>query len=456
MELGQALLAVGTGERAASFDVFSETLDPAWIAQALRATGSATVRRRKLPADYVVWIVIGMALLRDRSIQEVVRHLHLVLPAPDGARQTVSGSAIAQARERLGPQPLQWLFQHTADVWATASADVHRWRELAVFGVDGTTLRIPDTPENDAHFGRPGTSRGGAAAGYPQLRLVALMVLRSHLLAALAAGPYGDSELALAERLWPQLPDRSLVIVDREFATYTLFHQLADPARRRHWLTRAKRGKRAMKWTVRQRLGPGDALVELRPSRATRRLHPDLPETLRVRAIRYHRRGFRPQTLLTSLLDPQAFPADEIVALYHERWELELGFDEVKTHTLEREEALLRSKAPARIAQELWGLALGYNLVRLAMARVAAHAEVPPARISFRHALNFIRVFWLTGWLASPGVLPRRLAALQDELKLLILPPRRPRRYPRAVKIKMSNYPRKRPRRRPRRLTNRH
>ncbi len=456
MELGQALLAVGIGERAASFDVFSETLDPAWIAQALRATGSATVRRRKLPADYVVWIVIGMALLRDRSIQEVVRHLHLVLPGPAGARQTVSGSAITQARERLGPQPLQWLFQHTADVWAAASADEHRWRELAVFGVDGTTLRIPDTPENDAHFGRPGTSRGGAAAGYPQLRLVALMVLRSHLLAALASGPYGNSELALAERLWPQLPDRSLVIVDREFATYTLFHQLADPAHRRHWLTRAKRGKRAMKWTVRQRLGPGDALVELRPSRATRRLHPELPVTLRVRAIRYQHRGFRPQTLLTSLLDPQAYPADEIVALYHERWELELGFDEVKTHTLEREEALLRSKAPARIAQELWGLALGYNLVRLAMARVAAHAEVPPARISFRHALNFIRVFWLTGWLASPGVLPRRLAALQDELQLLILPERRPRRYPRAVKIKMSNYPRKRPRRRSRRLTDRH
>jgi hypothetical protein len=320
-------------------------------------------------------------------------------------------------------------------------------------GVDGTTLRVPDTPENDAHFGRPGTSRGGAAAGYPQLRVVALMVLRSHLLATVACGPYADSELGLAESLWDHLPDRSLTIVDREFCTYEIFHRVADLARDRHWLTRAKQ---TLRWDVVAQLGPGDALVELRPSRHTRAAHPALPAAWQVRAVRYQRRGFRPQTLLTSLLDPVAYPAAEIVALYHERWELELGFDEVKTHALEREEALLRSKAPTRIAQELWGLVLGYNLVRLAMARVAGNAGVSPTRISFRHALNFIRVFWLTGWLASPGVLPRRLAALHDELKLLILPERRPRRYPRAVKIKMSNYPRKRPRPRSRRLTDRH
>jgi hypothetical protein len=138
-----------------------------------------------------------------------------------------------------------------------------------------------------------------------------------------------------------------------------------------------------------------------------------------------------------------AYPAAELVALYHERWEVELGFDEMKTHTLEREEAL-RSKTPARIRQEVWGLAIGYNLVRLAMARVADRAGVAPTRISYRHALQFIRVFWLTAWTTSPGVVPRRLEALHDGLALLIPPERRPqRRCPRAVKIKMSNYPRK-------------
>ena len=442
MELGAALLAVGAGERAASFEIFSDTLDPAWIAQALEATGTATIRRRKLPAERAVWLVIGMGLLRDRSIEEVVRHLNLVLPA-HGERQTVTKGAIAQARARLGPQPLAALFAQTAAAWAPASADEYRWRGLAVFGVDGTTLRVPDTADNDRTFGRVPT-RWESTGGYPLVRVVAVMVLRSHVLAGLAFGPYATSELALAEPLWQQLPDASLTLVDREFATYELFHRLADSARERHWLTRAKQ---TLHWEVVQSLGAGDALVELRPSASHRRAHRAVPEVLRVRAVRYHRRGFRPQTLLTSLLDPATYPAAEIVALYHERWEIELGFDEVKTHTLEREEAL-RSKTPARIAQELWGLAIGYNLVRLAMARVAGRIGVPPPRISFRHALQLVRLCWLTGWLASPGVLPRRLESLDDELALLVLPERRARRYPRAVKIKMSNYPRKRPRRR--------
>src|SRR5262245_44008882 len=102
MELGEAILAVGAGDRAPSFELFSETLDAEWIAQALQATGTATIRRRKLPAEYAVWLVIGMALLRDRSIREVVRHLDLVLPTRMG-RGTVSAAAIAQARDRLGP-----------------------------------------------------------------------------------------------------------------------------------------------------------------------------------------------------------------------------------------------------------------------------------------------------------------------------------------------------------------
>jgi hypothetical protein len=450
MDLGAALRAVGAGERAASFEIFSETLDPEWVHKALTATGTATIRRRKLPAEYVVWLVIGMGLLRDRSIREVVRHLDLVLPS-GSRRTTVSGSAIVRARDRLGPAPLAALFAQTAAVWGPAAADAERWRGLAVYGVDGTTLRVPDTPANDAAFGRVPT-RLASTGGYPLVRLVALMVLRRHVVTSVAFGAYRDSELALAARLWSDLPDASLVILDRGFAAYALFHQLAAPARQRHWLCRARTGPLALRRGVVQRLGLNDHLVDLTPSRQARHKvrhsAPNLPPTLRVRAIRYQRRGFRACTLYTSLLDPVAYPAAELVALYHERWELELGFDEVKTHTLEREEAL-RSKTPARLTQEMWGLALGYNLVRLAIARVADRARVPPVRISFRHALQFIRLFWLTAWTTSPGVLPRRLDALHDELALLILPKRRSQRcYPRAVKIKMSGYPRKHPRRR--------
>jgi len=445
MDLAEALLEVGTGRAEASFALFAQTLNPQWIDAALQATGTASVRRRKLPAEYVVWLVIGMGLLRDRSIEEVVRHLNLVLPGvASPARPHVTGGAIVQARDRLGDQPLEALFTTTAAQWATAFAHEHRWRGLALYGVDGSRLRVPDSPENDQTFGRPKSGRG--RAGYPQVRVVALMVLRSHLLAGLAVGACAEGEVALAAALWPQLPADSLTIVDRGFLSYLLFHQIQTGGPNRHWLTRAKKN---LQWRVRQRLGPHDVLVDLPVHRHLRRAHPEVPETLAARAIRYHRRGFRPQTLLTSLLDPATYPAAEIVELYHERWELELGFDEVKTHTLEREEAL-RSRAPERVRQEIWGLAIGYNLVRLEMAHVAARAEVAPLRISYRHTLMLIRNFWLTAWLAPPGVLPRRLEALHDELALLLLPPRRSqRRFPRAVKIKMSNYPVKRlPRRR--------
>ncbi len=267
------------------------------------------------------------------------------------------------------------------------------------------------------------------------------MALRAHLLAGLALGPYRTGEVTLAETLWDKIPDDSLTILDRGFLSHGLFYRLQTQGNSRHWLIRARA---KLKWRTIRRLGPNDHLVEITVSRDARRANPQLPETLQVRAVRYQRRGFRAQTLLTSLTDSTRYPAAEIAALYHERWELELAFDEIKTHTLEREETL-RSRSPARVYQEVWGLAVGYNLVRLAMARAAAEAGVPPIRISYRYALLLVRDFWrLAAITTGPGLLPRQIARLHLDLASLVLPPRRTRRYPRAVKIKMTNYPRKR------------
>ena len=162
-----------------------------------------------------------------------------------------------------------------------------------------------------------------------------------------------------------------------------------------------------------------------------------------MRAIRYQRKGFKPQTLLTSMIDPVAYPAAEIVALYHERWEIELGYDEVKTVMLAREETT-RSRTPRGVAQELWGLALAYNLVRLEMERIAVEAGVTPDRISFKGALMCIEHALLTLSLESAGRIPEHLRRLRADVAHFVLPKRRQRSYPRAVKIKMSNYPRKR------------
>ena len=133
----------------------------------------------------------------------------------------------------------------------------------------------------------------------------------------------------------------------------------------------------------------------------------------------------------------------EIVALYHERWELEMGFDEIKTELLHREECI-RSRHPAVVTQELWGIFLVYNLVRLEMERIAVASGVEPTRISFVTAYLQIRDEWLWSALASPGAIPKHLTRLRENLKRFILPPRRRRSYPRVVKVKMSNYEKKR------------
>lgn len=138
--------------------------------------------------------------------------------------------------------------------------------------------------------------------------------------------------------------------------------------------------------------------------------------------------------------------AKELVELYHERWEAEIAYDEVKTHLLAREEAI-RSRTPDGVRQELWGIAIAYNLVRLEVERAAAEANVPPTRISFVAAVALVRneIAWLYGRRLALGTIPSRLQHLRRNLKRLVLPPRRERTYPRAVKVKMSNYPRKRP-----------
>lgn len=422
-------------------------LDPVLVEEALLATGTATIRRRRLPADRTVWLMLGMALLRDLPITEVARKLELALPAADGTR-TVASSALTQARTRLGAKPMEWLFLRSSEEWAGASADRDRWRGLALYAVDGSTLRVADSVENRQHFGSQNSGRhaGGRAervSGYPLMRVVVLMAPRSHLLAAAVFGPYGTDERTYAQALWGTVPDRSLVLVDRAYLQANVLVPLTSNGVERNWMTRAKSNT---KFRSIRRLGPGDELVEFEVSSEARRKNPSLPTHFDARAIRYQRKGFQPQLLLTSLLDEKQYPAAELRVLYHERWEIELGFGEIKTDMLERLETI-RSKSPESVEQEMWGLLLTYNLVRLEMQRIAAELKVAPTRISFVAALRYFVEQWI--WATeteSPGAIPQRLSTMRDRLRRFLLPPRRPERsFPRAVKLKMSNYARKVP-----------
>ncbi|HET9450007.1 MAG TPA: IS4 family transposase [Aggregicoccus sp.] len=425
------------------FEQFARHLRPEFIEDALCATGTASVRRRRLPAEQVLWLCVGMALMRNESVERVAALLSLALPA---AREAlVARSALVQARQRLGEEPLAYVFGATGAEWAQRSARAHRWRGLSVYALDGSTLRVPDGRENWAAFGGQVKSGKRAGSAYPTLRVAGLMAARSHVLAGLAFGPYATGEVTLARELWPSVPDDSVTLVDRNFLVAADLNRLVGEGRNRHWVTRLRK---QLTLRVLERHARGDERVEVVLSAATRRRCPELPERWEARAVRYQRKGFRPSVLLTSLLDPVAWPRDEVVSLYHERWEIELGYDEVKTHLLMREEAL-RSRTPEGVRQEVWAVGLAYNLVRLEMERVASEAGVPPTRISFTNALSLIAHAWVV-WSTPPmvpGKLPGELLDLRARLRLLLLPERRPERsYPRAVKIKMSNYARKRPR----------
>lgn len=437
MGFERAFRAAATVGLPEGLEGFRKHIDPAWIDAALEATNTATVRRRRLPSEQVIWVVLGMALFRDRPIEDVVSKLDLALPGQAG----IARSSIAQARKRVGSEPVGWLFERCASTWAARSADAHRWRGLALYGIDGSSVRVPDTKENRDAFGGQ-TSRDGTQSGYPLVRMAVLMVLRSHLLASASFGPYGKThELEHARALLDKIPRDSLTILDRGFYGASFLFDIArHPGR--HWLVRVKSNLSARSV---MKLGPRDELVELAVSSHARKEDPSLPRTFQARLIRYQREGFPEVLLLTSLVDAKLFPRDEIVALYHERWELELGYDEIKTELLDREEAI-RSKHPDGVHQELWGILLVYNMVRLEMEQVAREAKVEPTRISFVEALRLIRDEWMWLTVTSPGAIPTRLAALRRNLKRYVLPARRPkRRYPRAVKLKMSNYARKRP-----------
>jgi hypothetical protein len=411
----------------------TEDLPDRLIQEALSSTNSGSQRRRALPAEVVIWLVIGMSLLRERCIRAVLGHLNLSV----GGSTTVTSSAIVQARDRLGEEAMATLFGYTAKQWALSSANERHYHGLAVFGLDGSTLRVHDSLENEVYFGRPKAAKGRGQSGYPQARIVALMALRSHLLFGAAIGPYRTGEQTLAKQLWPLLPLESLVMMDRGFIDYSLFADIMQSGDAHHFLCRAKKN---LKWTVLRVLGPGDTLVQIEIPHKARKARPELPEAIVVRAIQYQRQGFQPQMLLTSLIDAASYPAEEIAELYHERWELELGYDEIKTHTLEREETL-RSKSPERVRQELWGLFIAYNLVRRQIEKFATAHAIHPLRVSFRATLLLVRNTCICA-ASGVGSVRKLIDEMNAQMALLVLPERRQRRYARTVKIKMSKYKR--------------
>ncbi|QLR44052.1 IS4 family transposase [Enterobacter sp. RHBSTW-00994] len=377
MELYQApgIINATTPERARSL---ADLIPPALIQQALTLTDTVTLRKRKLPLGSMIWLVVGMSIFCDRPMTEIVNLMDITdrTGPPFTAR-----SAVIQRRKTLGENAVRELFDITRQYWNQQA--VHpQWHGLNLFAVDGVVRRTADTPENRAAFSKH-TSQYGEG-GYPQVRMVCLMALSSHLITACAFDSENISEMRLAEQLTEKAPDNSITLFDKGFYPMGLLHHWQTSGENRHWLLPLKKNTQ---YRVVRRLGRGDELVCLKTSPRARKHWPGGPE--------------------------------EIVG------------------------RLLTRRVDGKERQELWGGLLAYKLVQYQMVQMVFHLKGDdlPNQLSFSGAISEIIRLLITQPWASPGKMPGEMRTLYEQAKWLILPGRRERSYPRELRVKTRKYP---------------
>ena len=413
-----------------SLSHFSEFIDFNWIEESLHQTGKASIRRRKLPAEHVVWLVIGLALFRDQPIGYVVEQLKLVF----GTTEYCVPSAAVQARQRLGREPLNALFCLLSQAWfAESQQQYSNFHGLSVCAVDGVVWSMPQTEENFNHFG---SSKGKAAvAPYPQVRATCLVNTNTHEIIDAQIGSMDQGELTLANQLFP--PSQSITLFDRAYFSADFLIGWQTRAEASHWLMRAKDN---LRYEIIKRNSQHDFHIRMPISTRAKKLNPTLGDYWEARLIEVEQAG-KVRRYITSLIDSKRYPLTTLAKLYAQRWEIEMCYREIKSDLQEGKH--LRSKQPDLIYQELWGVFIAYNILRRQMKHMAQRIKVSPLRISFHIAsisiLNILRFDSLD----SAGNFPKHLERLLEKSKHYILPERRVRSCPRVVKGKPQKYPRK-------------
>jgi transposase IS4-like protein/DDE family transposase len=369
-----------------SLGVIAKTFPPERVRQILAETGTASERERDLPAQVMVYYAIALALHMGSSTREVLRCLLEGLRWLWGAEAVrVAGkSGISQARTRLGEAPLRRLYERVAQPIATRASRGAWYRRWRLVSLDGSCLDVADTEANRAGFGVPGASRGESA--FPQLRFVALVENGTHVLFGARLGRFADGETTLAHAALAALRPGMLCLADRQFFGHALWQAAAATGADLLW-----RGKHNLRLPREAALADGSYLTTIHPSDKDRRHRTG---GVRVRVVEYRLEGVAGAEplyrLLTTILDPTQAPAAELAALYHERWEIEGALAELKTQ-LRGARVVLRSKAPALVRQEFWGLLLAHFAVRGLMHEAALKADEDPDRLSFSHAVRVVR-----------------------------------------------------------------
>jgi hypothetical protein len=367
--------------------VLTTTVPASLIDAVLADTGRQSRRQRQLPARLVVYYVMALALYAEASYGEVLRCLlegvrWLRLKGADPA--LADKSAITKARIRLGASPLMQLFARVARPLAEPDTRGAWYRGRRLVSLDGTTIDLADTPELEERFGRPAASRGSSS--FPQLRLLTLAETGTHAIFAAALGRYQVSEAHLARELLQQLQPDMLCLADRAFVGFELWRTAAASGAVLLW-----RVRKNQVLPCRERLTDGSYLSRLYASPKHRR-HED--GGMMVRVIDYRLEGVPDAEplyrLVTTLLDPAGAPAKELAALYHERWESEGAFAELKV-ALPGQRLMLRSRRADLAEQELYGLLLAHFALRRLIHDASRQAGCDPDTLSFTHTVRIVR-----------------------------------------------------------------
>jgi len=436
------------------FEVLEQVCPRELVSDLLSRCHAWGKRERSLTQLLLVYYVIALSLFRRLNLAAVLGHLVRGLRWlwSNPRLRLPTAAALVYRRRQLGCPIMRHLFQRVCRPMATEQTKGAFRFGLRLMAIDGTLDEVADTPANAQYFGR--MSSGKHQSPFPQVRCVYLAEVGTHAIVDAVFAPCRVAE----QRLVPVLLSRAvqpgmLVLMDRGVVSAAELSMLVHQ-RQAHGLARLKAGQFTH---AEQVLSDGSYLLTLHPLG----LHP-----VQVRVIEYR---IEPHTaerlaefpssqtvnradprqvhrLVTTLLDPQHAPALELILCYHERWEIEACIDEQKTH-LRLSGLPMRSKEPALVRQELYGLLLAHYLVRWWMHHSACEGDLDPDRLSFTHAVEVLDTacseFALVARQEFPRLQARLLADLREPTSLL--PPRRLRFYPRVVKRAYSAFHRKRP-----------
>jgi Insertion element 4 transposase N-terminal/Transposase DDE domain len=382
---------LGTGARLADYlsaSLLARVIPATVVNEVLDAHGRNTQRLRSFPAVVGVYYTVALSLYPEAAYEEVFAAIAQGLAWAARAREPVriSKVSISNARAKIGWAPLHELMRRCCVPMAQPALHPESfYNGLRLVAIDGSNFELPDAADNVAAFGRPGSRTG--VAGYPQAQCAVLMECGTHAIIGANLGPYRASEWEVCRPLLERLKPGMLCLADRGFSGFEYWADASATGAQLLWRCPANRILPPL-----TELSDGSYLSSITPSGVSKAQAQ--ARAITVRVIEYALPGLpdgQPRyRLLTTLLDPQQAPALELAALYHQRWQVEEVFDELKTHLL-KSRRVLRSKTAELVRQEFYGWVLAHYAVRWLLHEGATRHRIPHPELSFASHVQLLR-----------------------------------------------------------------